>query len=686
MVEYLELFKGDDTDFSLNQAICIKLVTDYDLAGCTAHVKFYDYEQTFYPIVDKKLPLSFPGSVTSKFPLGRGSAKIWLTETDPEGSGTRRRTVANDLKILVTNNIDLLSRKDISYTMLLRYDYKDLDSKPMLNGKVIDGDHTDDYYGIKGPKPDTELSEKSENAVQNKAIALKFKATDKTISNHVNQKSGNPHNVGKSDVGLGNVDNTSDTDKPVSTAQAKAIKAVDDAVKDEVKTARENEKTLAAGLTDALKDLNAEETRARKAEKILEEFKADSEIVNDSKVVEHGIFERSGDEISDLTVLEDDGEVIAGPNEYHFAFNSDKTATVKAISGKTPSELGLDLHLVNVHYPDGSPHEDIFADAMDEAVAIYNGALIELFDGESDTREYAYLTDREIEIERLLTIPESIELHTEDCVRKGDDVSITVDDVTGNWTLDKDYPQPEMSATPYFEYVADKRPGKSGYVWRMTSAYDGTNHLWYGPTDANAIVGDFDTGIDGIPTYTASRIKRIEARATQSSLVSPNEKRLATMAAVRKVIQSTLADVEKKKDKTDLWIYEVENENWVFSGGPEEFLAIANEIGADKPYYSSGKWMLPNYGKYTFETAGKFETDRNATVLRSYTYNNPDGPQFEVTVRRTSAVSTEPVHIEKINAMATRIAKNMIKFAIKDLNPTTSTVNELITALQTIYA
>ena len=187
MVEYLELFKGDDTDFSLNQAICIKLVTDYDLAGCTAHVKFYDYEQTFYPIVDKKLPLSFPGSVTSKFPLGRGSAKIWLTEPDPEGSGTRRRTVANDLKILVTNNIDLLSRKDISYTMILRYDYKDLDSKPMLNGKVIEGDHTDDYYGIKGPKPDTELSEESENAVQNKVIAGKFKEMDETVSAEVSR-------------------------------------------------------------------------------------------------------------------------------------------------------------------------------------------------------------------------------------------------------------------------------------------------------------------------------------------------------------------------------------------------------------------------------------------------------------------------------------------------------------------
>lgn len=393
MVEYLELFKGDDTDFSLNQAICIKLVTDYDLAGCTAHVKFYDYEQIFYPIVDKKLPLSFPGSVTSKFPLGRGSAKIWLTEPDPKGSGTRRRTIANDLKILVTNNIDLLSRKDISYTM--------------LNGKVI---------------------------------------------------------------------------------------------------------------------------------------------------------------------------------------------------------------------------------------------------------------------------------------RKDDDISITVDDATGNWELDKDYPQPEMSAMPYFEYVEDKRPGKSGYIWRMTSAYGGTSYLWYGPTDANAIVGDFDTGIAGIPTYTASRIKRVEARATQSSLVSPNEKRLATMAAVRKVIQSTLADVEKKKDKTDLWIYEVENENWIFSGGPEEFLAIANEIGAEKPYYYNSSWRLPNFGRFTFDPDG-YVTNKDALVLNGYYYlDTKTGNRFSVTVSRGSAVSTEPVLVEKINAMATRIAKNLIKFAIKDLNPTTSTVNELITALQTIYA
>ena len=38
----------------------------------------------------------------------------------------------------------------------------------------------------------------------------------------------NPHAVTKSQVGLGNADNTSDANKPVSTAQAAAIKAVQD--------------------------------------------------------------------------------------------------------------------------------------------------------------------------------------------------------------------------------------------------------------------------------------------------------------------------------------------------------------------------------------------------------------------------------------------------------------------------
>ncbi len=46
----------------------------------------------------------------------------------------------------------------------------------------------------------------------------------KTAYDH-SQTSGNPHGTSKADVGLGNVDNTSDANKPVSTAQQTALNA-----------------------------------------------------------------------------------------------------------------------------------------------------------------------------------------------------------------------------------------------------------------------------------------------------------------------------------------------------------------------------------------------------------------------------------------------------------------------------
>ena len=60
---------------------------------------------------------------------------------------------------------------------------------------------------------------------QKKAIDDAKKSVSNTLSSHMNNTS-NPHNVTKSQVGLGNVDNTSDINKPVSTAQKKAIDAV----------------------------------------------------------------------------------------------------------------------------------------------------------------------------------------------------------------------------------------------------------------------------------------------------------------------------------------------------------------------------------------------------------------------------------------------------------------------------
>lgn len=55
--------------------------------------------------------------------------------------------------------------------------------------------------------------------------ALDEKATNTALDAHTNNTS-NPHSVTKTQVGLGNVDNTSDINKPVSTAQATADAAV----------------------------------------------------------------------------------------------------------------------------------------------------------------------------------------------------------------------------------------------------------------------------------------------------------------------------------------------------------------------------------------------------------------------------------------------------------------------------
>ena len=78
------------------------------------------------------------------------------------------------------------------------------------------------------------------------------------IKNHEDNKK-NPHGVTKTQVGLGNVDNTSDMDKPVSTAQATAIAEA----KSEVMTAADNAHTAA---DNAMTAAGNAQTRAETAE------------------------------------------------------------------------------------------------------------------------------------------------------------------------------------------------------------------------------------------------------------------------------------------------------------------------------------------------------------------------------------------------------------------------------------
>ena len=90
-----------------------------------------------------------------------------------------------------------------------------LDVAQSLVDKINSSMHTDD------------LSEAQWAAIDSGATSEKIgqiSTNSTTINNHIGDTN-NPHNVTKSQVGLGNVDNTSDLNKPISTAVQTALNA-----------------------------------------------------------------------------------------------------------------------------------------------------------------------------------------------------------------------------------------------------------------------------------------------------------------------------------------------------------------------------------------------------------------------------------------------------------------------------
>lgn len=90
----------------------------------------------------------------------------------------------------------------------------------ILNGKI--DDEISRAILAEGGLSDRITNETTRATERENELASSIESNHQAISNHVSNKN-NPHEVTKSQVGLGNVDNTSDVDKPVSTAQQSAL-------------------------------------------------------------------------------------------------------------------------------------------------------------------------------------------------------------------------------------------------------------------------------------------------------------------------------------------------------------------------------------------------------------------------------------------------------------------------------
>lgn len=79
----LVIRKGDDSDFPLNVDLFIDMSSDYDLSGCSAHFKLYDYVQDFDKIPENGLLyVTFPASVSKDFPVGLAYGTLWIEAKD----------------------------------------------------------------------------------------------------------------------------------------------------------------------------------------------------------------------------------------------------------------------------------------------------------------------------------------------------------------------------------------------------------------------------------------------------------------------------------------------------------------------------------------------------------------------------------------------------------------------------
>ena len=199
--QMIYIYRGDDTDWNNEQFVTVNITSgssSIDLSTMSAVFTLGNFTQT-YSLAEGSFQVQLSSEITRQFPYGplMGSIKIL-------DSQHRIKTATTDIPFYVTSEVITLQNQDlvievpgvlINVTVGGTVDYNDLLNKPSINGVTVEGSNAAVHYNL---------------------------ANKTDLDAHIADKN-NPHEVTKAQVGLSNVDNTSDANKPISNATANAL-------------------------------------------------------------------------------------------------------------------------------------------------------------------------------------------------------------------------------------------------------------------------------------------------------------------------------------------------------------------------------------------------------------------------------------------------------------------------------
>ena len=141
----LTLFRGDDLAFAeFDRRVCVRFNTCQDLTGWAAKFCLFDNVKYTADISSRIWTFGYTSEETQVFPLGKTFGKLLILDQ----CGRIRQMAKVEVEV-VNQKLEPCIAGTIAISVdNVVADYRNMGNKPVLNGKVIDGEHDSKYYGL----------------------------------------------------------------------------------------------------------------------------------------------------------------------------------------------------------------------------------------------------------------------------------------------------------------------------------------------------------------------------------------------------------------------------------------------------------------------------------------------------------------------------------------------------------